>query len=716
MAAVSCALALASSLIAAPAAPTNLRLVSQTWNSFTFAWNDNASDETSQPIYISEGGQPFYPLSAFRANSTTASLQHLNTNRNYKIYLTAKNASGESAPTNTLVVFIPPPPLTAAFGWTPLNPTSGSDINFVDWSRGSPTSWRWDFGDGTSSTQQHPFKRYEHGATYDVTLTVRSGGESSTVTRSVVVAGGAGGTEELSAAFSCGSCSAERGVSVPFRDQSSGGATSWLWDFGDGSTSTAQNVDHPFAAAGQYAVTLTARRSATTSIATKVVSIRDLPLRLLIPVVARVPGANASSWRTELSLQNSGSSTATLLLTLQSAAGNVGRTLTLNAGRAANYDDVIRQLFDMESGSGALVISSNDPVRPKLALTSRTFAAAESGSTYGQGVGAIEIPTNVLSSIVGIEESSSYRTNIGIVNSGSTAATINLTLRSGDRSWHAVVDAPAGSFAQQPLRSIFPVTELSGGHLRVESSSGDVVAYASIVDNVTQDPTFVAASEAIAQSEWIVPVVGKSPGANGTFWRSDLALSNEESSDAILTFSLIGAGMTRQLILSPGETLTLRDVAAWLGLDGGATALRISATAPRRLTIASRTYTTTATGGTLGQSIAASTATDRRKTQTALHLRDDLACRSNVGIVNLESNAALYSLEARGAEGVLLSRASLQVPPLTLVQQSVRTLFPDLPLDAGSFTVTATRDTAAFIFFASVVDNQSGDPDFIRGQ
>lgn len=36
------------------------------------------------------------------------------------------------------------------------------------------------------------------------------------------------------------------------------GATSWSWDFGDGETSTAQNVQHAFAAEGEYFVTLTA--------------------------------------------------------------------------------------------------------------------------------------------------------------------------------------------------------------------------------------------------------------------------------------------------------------------------------------------------------------------------------------------------------------------------------------------------------------------------
>lgn len=45
---------------------------------------------------------------------------------------------------------------------------------------------------------------------------------------------------------------------VYFQDTSSGDFTSWLWTFGDGSTSTDQNPSHTYTVAGVYVVTLTA--------------------------------------------------------------------------------------------------------------------------------------------------------------------------------------------------------------------------------------------------------------------------------------------------------------------------------------------------------------------------------------------------------------------------------------------------------------------------
>ncbi len=51
---------------------------------------------------------------------------------------------------------------------------------------------------------------------------------------------------------------AATGLQVTFTDTSTKLPTRWLWDFGDGSTSTAQNPTHIYAEAGTYSVTLLA--------------------------------------------------------------------------------------------------------------------------------------------------------------------------------------------------------------------------------------------------------------------------------------------------------------------------------------------------------------------------------------------------------------------------------------------------------------------------
>lgn len=57
------------------------------------------------------------------------------------------------------------------------SPTSGNaplKVAFTDNSTGSPTSWNWDFGDGTNSTEENPVHTYNSSGQYTVTLTEKN--------------------------------------------------------------------------------------------------------------------------------------------------------------------------------------------------------------------------------------------------------------------------------------------------------------------------------------------------------------------------------------------------------------------------------------------------------------------------------------------------------------------------------------------------------------
>lgn len=60
------------------------------------------------------------------------------------------------------------------------------------------------------------------------------------------------------AAFSADVTSGDAPLLVTFTDASTHNPLSWLWDFGDGGTSTEQNPAYTYVAAGTYSVTLTA--------------------------------------------------------------------------------------------------------------------------------------------------------------------------------------------------------------------------------------------------------------------------------------------------------------------------------------------------------------------------------------------------------------------------------------------------------------------------
>ena len=73
----------------------------------------------------------------------------------------------------------------------------------------------------------------------------------------------------LSAEFEATPLTGSRPLNVQFTDLSTGTITSWLWDFGDGSTSTLQNPAHVYTDSGQYTVSLTVTDDTTSDTGTK---------------------------------------------------------------------------------------------------------------------------------------------------------------------------------------------------------------------------------------------------------------------------------------------------------------------------------------------------------------------------------------------------------------------------------------------------------------
>jgi PKD repeat protein len=143
----------------------------------------------------------------------------------------------------------------ANFTASPVTGCAPLAVSFTDQSTGTPTTWQWDLGNGTQSTQQNPTTTYFNPGTYTVTLTVSNAGGSNTITRTQYITVNDKPTVNFIASDSVG-CFPLR---VNFTDLSAAGSgtiTNWDWDFGDGTSSTAQNPFHIYTAVGNFTVTL----------------------------------------------------------------------------------------------------------------------------------------------------------------------------------------------------------------------------------------------------------------------------------------------------------------------------------------------------------------------------------------------------------------------------------------------------------------------------
>ena len=141
--------------------PLNVQFNDQSTGDITsYAWdfnNDGTIDSTEQN-----------PTCTFNAPGT------------YTVTETVTGPGGNNTYTDHINVNYPAP--VANFTVDNTNVTEPQSVNFTDKSTGNITSYNWDFGDGTISTEQNPTHKYTTAGNYTVTETVTGLGGSDTQT------------------------------------------------------------------------------------------------------------------------------------------------------------------------------------------------------------------------------------------------------------------------------------------------------------------------------------------------------------------------------------------------------------------------------------------------------------------------------------------------------------------------------------------------------
>lgn len=229
-------------------------------------------------------------------------------------------------------------------------------------------------------------------------------------------------------------------------------------------------------------------------------------------------------------------------------------------------------------------------------------------------------------------------------------------------------------------------------------------------------PVAAQQQQEIAMTTVLVPVVGSVLGANDVVWKTDLELVNDLSTPVDVVLELPTAPDRPVFIVSlaPGETQRYPDVIGQeFGLEQTLSPLLVSTGARRSVTVRAIAYGIRGTEPTEPQPIAIQygNAWYQYRGLDGLTFSDEE--RTNVGLVNLGEQDALFTLALQRVPGRNLAVTRVVVPAGSMWHLAIQMLFP-LITKGSDFRViveTTNRDTHAY---ASVIVNATSAARFVQ--
>jgi hypothetical protein len=494
---------------------------------------------------------------------------------------------------------------------------------------------------------------------------------------------------------------------------------------------------------------------------------------LIIPAVAHAPGANGP-FQSDVRLANAGSTSVSYQIKYTPTGSDPNRpikttTISVDAGQTIALNDILRDFFGVgatadpaDRSQGALEIRPLNNASATNYAASRTFTFNANG-TFGQFIAAIPfsqfatkqviapIPgvtpptTNPVMSLQQVAQSTKFRTNLGLVEGAGSPA--SGTIRVLDNRGTLVTSVPftlqAGEHRQGGLNGPpynIP-NNLDDGRIEVivESATGAVTAYASVLDNITSDPLEVTPVQVsqISSTRYILPgmaALSGTPGGANNF-HSDIRIYNGGSAQAAVTATFYpqGANSTPKVYgpftIENGGVRAFDDVVAnQFASSGQGGSIVLTTTAPTSMVATGRTYTiddrasAAAQGGTFGQFIpgvvpAQGIGAGDRALQI-LQLEQSASFRSNLGLTELSGNPAHVRLTVYIPDSKTSVSTELDLAPNEFRQlgRVLDSFYPGQSTYNARISVEVTSGTGRVAAYGSVIDNFSSDATYVPSQ
>ncbi|HEV7241191.1 MAG TPA: hypothetical protein VGQ36_18305 [Thermoanaerobaculia bacterium] len=475
------------------------------------------------------------------------------------------------------------------------------------------------------------------------------------------------------------------------------------------------------------------------------------PGTLIVPAVAHAQGVG-SPFRSDVRIVNVSFSDIDYEISYtpsQTDGTQIGKktNITVRAGDVLALDDIVASWYGAgmlgEGGIGTIEIrplNSNNPL--DTFASSRTYAL-DGGGTLGQFIPALRVNEFIGNfaqdslariSLQQLANSTAYRTNLGFVEGTGTPASFLARLVDGNNNLIQQVnlDLPAFGHLQRPLTNLFGNAELTDGRVEVEvtSAGGKVSAYASVLNNNTNDPLMVFPEQPARTTAERYVLAGIAEFVAASNFHSHMRIYNAGPTAVTATLNYYEQGSSTphpnappvNITLNPGQVRAIDEVlpTLWPGLSGGGSVIATTP-GPSSLVLTAQTFSREADGGTKGQFIPGVTFREGvglgERALEVLQLEQSDQYRSNVGFVEVTGKPAKIEVTAHKPDAKVSTSVQIDLNANQYVQYSRILSFMGLgTVYNGRVSVKVIQGEGRVYAYGSTVDNRTEDPTYVPAQ